>query len=617
MRGGFAVILTLASSGGVDIWRACRAQTGLPMWDESAHALAGIQVADALRFPPDPFSLILAIHRQALWPFVHSLMLAPAFMIRGNNLASAEAVSVLLWVGTILLLFVAGTFVHPTRGAWVGLAAATLALLSPSYRVFGSLALLEMPGAFLLALAFVLQARAEKRPASRGALAAAGFAATALFLCKYNYGLLWLAALAVWEWQGLGREDRRRARSALRPLANPRAWLRPMPLLFAAGALALAFILVSGGGTFSVLGLRVSARSPGNLPYALGVIFGLWMILPREGRESRAVRLWARLPWRARVYGWTLVAPLVFWFAIPPHLREFFNFIANRDSGIPFWTAEGLLFYPRAFAADFSPAPAVAWTALALAAWPPRSEPGGRIARLAWLAFAIAMMATVFHRYRDSRFFFTVCPMLWLCAARNAGVIAGRALGRLRPRFVEEGPWLALAALTIAAAWPRPARDSAWVAGRSAYRGPSDMVRALDSVLDELGPGVLTLEARATAPRVVLLGYSNLLSPGLLAWHARLTRVMESGRLPRRVPALVAEGGEAALAARGRWLDANADVVIAAFADSMPESAEYETEIAADRRTVSRMMTGAEPGWARVRERRSGRYRIERFERNR
>ncbi len=614
-RVGLAIVLALASIAGAQLWRACRGQTGLAMWDESAHGLAGLQVADALRHL-DPPGLFLAINRQALWPFVHSLMLAPAYLIAGNGLASAEATSVLLFVATMVLLFVAGTLVHPTRGAWVGLAAAALALLSPSYRVFGSLVMLEMPGAFLLVLAFVLHARAAARASGPGALGAAGWAATALFLCKYNYGVLWLAAVCLWEWQGIDAEARRRTRSALRALAPPRAWLRPMPLLFAAGALAVLLILATGGGAFTVLGQRISVRSPGNLAYALWLAFGLWMILPRRGRESRAAWAWARLPKRARILGGTILLPLAVWFTIPwpNHLREFFHFVANRDSGMPVWTAEGLLFYPRAFAADFSPGPVVASVALALAWWPPPPGRDHRPARLAWLAFAIAFAAIVLHRYRDSRFFFTVCPMLWLCAARNAVATADRLLGRVRPRALREGLWLAAAALTIAVAWPRPARDAAWIARRSAFRGPGDFVVALDAVLDEVGSAATP----SRGPRSALLGYSNLLSPGLLAWHARLTRPeIPPGRLPQRVPFLGAGADEAALKARGQWLDARAEVVIAALADSVPESADYADETWADRRMVARMASGAESGWTLRQERTAGRFQISRFERDR
>src|SRR5206468_2577701 len=111
---------------------------------------------------------------------------------------------------TALALFAAGLRLHPTRGPWVGLAAATLALLAPIVRVFGSLCMLEMPGAFLLALTAWLHLRACREPASHSLLVAAGVSATALFFCKYNYGLMWFAALALCEWLAWPAERRAR-----------------------------------------------------------------------------------------------------------------------------------------------------------------------------------------------------------------------------------------------------------------------------------------------------------------------------------------------------------------------------------------------------------------------
>ena len=128
------------------------------MWDEAAHGLVGLQVADAIR-RFDLLGLLSTLDAQALWPFVHSLMLAPAFLLGGMGVASAEATSVALYAATIVLLYVAGARLDRERGPWIGLAAASLALLAPAWRIYGTLAFLEMPGAFLLTLAFVLHAR--------------------------------------------------------------------------------------------------------------------------------------------------------------------------------------------------------------------------------------------------------------------------------------------------------------------------------------------------------------------------------------------------------------------------------------------------------------------------
>jgi len=623
------------------LWRLCRSGPTLPLWDEAAHAFAGVQVADALRHF-NPLELFLALNRQVVWPFVHSLLLAPAFLAGGNGFAAAEAASLALYAATILALFAAGTMLHPTRGALIGLAAAALALMAPSWRLFGSLAMLEVPGALLLVTAFALHVRAAEGPLVAGRVRAAGIATTALFLCKYNYGLMWLVPLALWEWSLLPGEFRARARAALRRRMTARWWLRPMPLLFALGAVAIAAILATGGGEFLLGGQRVSVRSPGNLAYVLWLAGLAWLQAPRRGRETRAAWVWARLPEKARWFTQTIVIPLAVWFTLPypNRVKEFFGFVANRDSGARLWTAEGLLFYPRALAADYSPAPWVAWSVLALALVAPlalwRRGRGGdgrdAIATLAVLALAVGLAATVLHRYRDSRFLFTVCPLLWLCAAATAVRLLDGALRRLPLSPLREAAWSLVAALIVTSTWAAAPGDFDLVTRRAALRGPASTGPAMDEVLDAVTPRLVAPDFSVAAfdpaplpapdpnrdfpPRAVLLGYGNVLSPGLLAWRARLARPdVTPERLPKRAPFVAPGAEDAAIDARVRWLEERADLVVVALADAMPRplAGEYRRETWADRETAARL---AESGnWARTREARHGEWRVAVFER--
>ena len=622
-RVGLAMTFALAVWAATRVWAVCRAQHGLPMWDEAAHGLAGIEVADAIRRLA-PLDFLLAIQRQALWPFVHSLMLAPAFLIGGIGIAPAEATSVILYAGTIVLIYVAGLRLLPGHGPWIGMGAAALALAAPSYRVYGSLAFLEMPGAFLLMVAFVLYARhLQAAPPWRLDAVAAGAAAAALFFCKYNYGVLWIATVAVSELRSLNREGR--AVEALWPARSLRWWLRPMPLLLVVGILGIVAIVVTGGTSFQGFGQRISARTPGNLPYALWLIWLLWMVLPRRGQPSRAARAWSWLaPMHRELFG-PILFSVAIWFTLPGHMREVLNFAANRDSGVPLWTLQGLLFYPRAFAADYSPVPAVGWAALALALWPPSRY--HYVWRVAWLALVIALAATVLHRYRDSRFFFTVCPLIWLCASARVAKILDGLMQRRSFALRRRIGW-ALGMVMVLVGALAIARHTAWPERRAALRAPADVVHALDAVLEQIDPATVDavlaervalpggrVAFRNAPPRVALLGYANGFSPGLLAWHARLTRPdLAPSRMPRRVPTLEAGASEAALAERVRWLDTHADVVLAALADS--GDAEYEKEIAGDRRTLAGLESGADD-WRERADARIGRFRIARFERAR
>src|SRR5262249_45138995 len=156
------------------------------MWDPAEHGLAGVTLARALG-RGDLLEFLLGVNRQVLWPFVHSLLLAPWVLVFGDDYATTDRLSSLLFAGTVIAAFFAGLSLNARRGAWVGCGAAALVLLAPHYRLYGTLTMLEMPGAFLLALTLCFHLQAARDPASPRLLVAAGGSTTAPVLCKCNY----------------------------------------------------------------------------------------------------------------------------------------------------------------------------------------------------------------------------------------------------------------------------------------------------------------------------------------------------------------------------------------------------------------------------------------------
>ena len=585
-----AGILAMAAAVAVRLAGICVTGAGLPLWDGSAHGLAGVELARALR-RGDLLAFLLGINRQVLWPFVHPLMLTPWLLLRGDGFAAADQFSSLLYAGTVLAVFAAGWSLHPTRGAWVATAAAVLVLLAPEYRLFGTLTMLEMPGAFLLAVTLALWVRTLEEPCSRPLLAAAGLSTTALFLCKYNYGLLWLVPLA-WHELSAGpaapREPLiRRALAALRG----RRWTRPFPLFMVIYAAGLVAIQVTGGGVFEILGTRISVRSPGNAAYVYYLLLLGWAGL-RIHRTGGAGRAWRSLAPRARILVGTVVLPLGVWFLIPVpnRVKNLFGFVSNRDSGAPIWTLPGLSFYPKAFVQDYSPAPLVGWLVLALAVVP---APGGRKAdRLLYSAFAFGLLATMVHRYHDPRFLFTVALLVWLRAARTAVAIADRLLAARRTRsWVEEAVWSAGLVALLAWSWGAAPSRAATEAAHRGWYTPSGFGDVLDRVLER---------ASQSRDGSVLLGYSNRLSPGLLRWEALLTRPgLPAAGLPGRVPWPAGEASDGEFTARVERLRSSGRVVIAALPTGPPAEweSEYRTEVRADSMLAARL--AREPGVVR------------------
>jgi hypothetical protein len=586
-----AGIAVAAIAAAVQLAGICVTEGGLPLWDGSAHGLAGVELARALR-RGDLLAFLLGINQQVLWPFVHPLMLAPWLLLRGDGFTSTDQFSSLLFAGTVLAVFAAGWSLHPTRGAWVATAAAALALLAPEYRLFGTLTMLEMPGAFLLAVTLALWLRSLEEPGSRPLLAAAGLSTTALFLCKYNYGLLWLVPLAWHELSAASHAAREPlARRALATLRG-RRWARPFPLFMLIYALALAAIQITGGGVFELLGTRVSVRSPGNAAYVYYLLLLGWAGL-RIRRTGGVRKAWRSLPSRARILVGTVLLPLAVWFLIPVpnRVKNFFGFVSNRDSEEPLWTLPGLLFYPKAFVQSYSPTPLVGWLVLALAVVPPLGR--RRADRLLYAAFAFGLLATMAHRYHDPRFLFTVALLVWLRAAQTAVAVADHLLTRLRPRaWIEEAAWTTGLIALLAWSWSAAPSRAAVAAAHREWYTPAGFAAVLDRVLER---------ASQSQDGSVLLGYSNWLSPGLLRWEAFLTRPdLPAALFPKRPLWPAGGASDAEIATRIEALRTSGRVVIAALPTGLPTdwAPGYRAEVWAD--SVMAAKLARDPGVVRL-----------------
>ncbi len=532
--------------------RVATGEPGYPLWDEAAHGLAGLDLADAVR-AGDPLGLLRSLNERVTWPFVHALLLLPGFLLLGNGYATGDVVSAVLFGGAAVAAFAAGLALHPTRGPWLGVAAAVLPLLAPAYRLYGTLTMLEVPGALLLAVALAWAARAglagePGTPRSRAALRAAGIASAGLFLTKYNYGLLWLLPFVVHEATGSSAAGVRELLGAARDWVRGRSWLRPFPLFVAAYALFLAAIVATGGWDVVVVGRAVSIHSPGNPAYILYMILLARMVARWARRPAAARAAWRALPPRARALLASIGAPLALWFAIPlpNRVQAFVSFVQNRVDQAPLTLLDRLAFYPRAFVSDYAPGSIAGAAVLVLALVPPRGTRRGDPARLVYLAMWVGLAAATLHRYHQSRFLFTTALLIWLSAARTAVSLAHVLLAR--PAFsvsIRRAAWGgALAALLAWGAWGGP--SDVWL--RAAHRG-SQSGAALGPVLDWIA------DQSAREPGgAVLLGQNVRVSPALVAWRLRLVGPALRRAAPARKPSPSPGADSAAVAAHGRAL---------------------------------------------------------------
>ncbi|TMQ49795.1 MAG: hypothetical protein E6K73_09250 [Candidatus Eisenbacteria bacterium] len=607
-RAASLALCAIAALEAFALWRLAASSPGFPIWDPAGHGLIGLDLAQAIRHA-DPLKFLSIINRQVAWPFVHGLMLAPMFLVLGNRYATADELSAVLYGLTVIAIVVAGWRLDPVRGAWIGGLAAALALASPAFAQFGTLCMLEMPGAFLLVLSLLAYAHAAADPARPGRLAAAGWCTTALFFCKYNYGLMWIAPLLLHEWLAL--PGAARAAWIDRALGAARAaWLKPFPFVMIVYAGLLAWIAVTGGGAFQLFGQRVSVRSPGNPAYGFYLLWVVWGLLALRRRRGRLRGWWESLPARARVWGLSVALPIGLWLLIPypNRVRELIGLFWNRSTAESPWSLQSLLFYPRAFANDYSPAPPVGWLVLALAFVPPLKGPRGvgpgAIAtlaaeqessrdpqRLLYLAFLIDFLAIALtyagsradvfglHRYPGSRFLFTTAPLIWL----RAGTTAVHLLDLLPAgagRIAAPARALGLAGLLAWTVLGRPPIDRIR-AGHEAYQSPPGLAAVIDRVLEQ---------ADRPGDRAVLLGYSYPLSPALLAWQAELTGPrFDRRRIPERLPWLAPGAGADEIEGRVQSLSGRRVIAALATPGSPIATASYENEVRPDRAIVARL----------------------------
>src|SRR5262249_59777904 len=128
---------------------------------------------------------------------------------------------------------------------------------------------------------------------------------------------------------------------------------------------------------------------------------------------------------------------------------------------------------------------------------------------LGYIALVVGLAGTIAHRYHDPRFLFTTALLVWLNAARAAVDLVAGALARApRPLRV---PLAAAGLAALLLALPPPP-ESRVREGRRAFRTSETLLPVMDRVLDL---------AAGERGRSVLLGYSYVLSPGLLSWRAR------------------------------------------------------------------------------------------------
>jgi hypothetical protein len=488
----------------------------LPQWDMAKYGVSGLRLARALQ-DLDPIAFLRHLNGLDVWPPVFPLLEVPAFLLAGPGYASARALVALLFVAAIAAAFWCGL----QSDLAVGALTAALVATSPMAQVFATVVMLEIPGTLLLLLTVGWYLRSLATGCARD-FTLACVAATALFFCKYNFGLIWILPMAANELLRAHGTAELKPSAMLERLGS--AVRRPWPAFLAVGLLVAAAIEITGPFRFSIGSRAVSVSSAGPLLYALYALTLIrWSMRPR--RSLRAGRRWlGRLGPRARTMVLTIVLPIALWMVVPSHAVNFVGFVVNRTVGPPVLSIEGLLFYPRVFVSDFSPSPAIGVAVLLFAAASLRrlrsADEVGRVLALALLFSSIAVVA---HPFKHPRFFFMTATLLWLAGSREALQLVARTVGRFGPQ-TRRSVAAAIAGASLVAVSLVAVDIDRLQRGHHRRTVHASTADVLDAITDEAA------EVRSS----VLLGTWNHLSPWLVEWSfLQRGGSMEPTQMPR------------------------------------------------------------------------------------
>lgn len=562
------LIVVLAARNAVVLVVQVRSTPALPQWDMAQHGFDGVRLANALRHLDLP-AFLTTLNGMSVWPPLFPLLEAPVLLLAGYDYTVPRYLMVVLYVLLVVAALAAGWAIAPRHGPAVGVLAAALVAASPFVHLFASLTMLEVPGALFFLLTLTAYAKALRGKTRWWWYATAGLS-TALFFCKYNYGLLWLVPLVVQEacrtaggWRALAG----RLRDGVRHFP----WQRPWGIFLLVYAGLLMAIHFSGGWRFMLAGRELRMTSLANPLYALYLLaLARWLYRPRRAwRRTHAWLAGLLPPHRILICG--VLLPIALWMLVPDHAKGFIGFLENRSSGLPFWSLDNLLYYGRVFAQQYSPWPGLGWLTLlsALAALPLLLR-GGDQPRILGLALLIGCGAALLHPYKQPRFFFLAAPVVWLAAAWLLSALVARLEAWLRRAGAVQLCALAVAVMAVCSGVDKSRLAASFAAHLVA---PETTLPALHE---------LCTQARLAAPEAIaVVGLWNELSPGLVRWHharhcpaAPLILIPEAGRSRDRGLALTLGRRLAADDAVGRI------VIVELAKSSPPRLASYQAESA-------------------------------------
>jgi hypothetical protein len=196
-----------------------------PDFDEAVHLLPALQIANDVRAlrVSDFWLHTFTQDRIAAYPFLHSWLLAPFFIVWKPALTVARASGLFYLVVSAIVAFFLARELSPHRQlSWLsGLTGALLTLAAMPLWAYASLAFLEAPGLLVTLVGLLCYIRAGPGDNRPGWLIGASVSTAGMLFTKYSFGVFMVTAILVNEVLTALVERRAPSRRRLVCLAGP------------------------------------------------------------------------------------------------------------------------------------------------------------------------------------------------------------------------------------------------------------------------------------------------------------------------------------------------------------------------------------------------------------
>jgi len=187
------IVLTLAASA--SIYSTIVKFRSIPFpYDSAGHAYEGLRIAQDLK-TGDIISFLADTYRQAFWPFFHSWLLAPAFILFGNTYSVARSVSLVCFMLFIPTIYFIGNEMSD-RGHWAGLISVCLAVTSLPLLVLSAMSMSEIPGLLMTFITFLFYLKAIKHE-NLNLFIFTGILMGLTLFTKWHHGVFVIAAIVL------------------------------------------------------------------------------------------------------------------------------------------------------------------------------------------------------------------------------------------------------------------------------------------------------------------------------------------------------------------------------------------------------------------------------------